>query len=146
MCQIITSFIGPITGGLVSGGIGTWVFWRKRLRDGKDAFLLITADQKSKLSETKKAGLDEFYRQSVSIMSQAVYRVLEFLKEEQKCALLKFWNEYRSEGEKLFGNHDKFLAAYGESLLEENHQAYLKWLEDYFEKFGACIKTRKPKN
>ena len=91
---------------------------RNRRRDGKQAFLLVTADQKSKLSETKKTELDEFYQQSVPIMSQAVYRVLEFLKEEQKRALLKFWNEYRSEGKKLFGNQKEFRVAYGESFVE----------------------------
>ncbi len=145
MCQIITSFVGPIAGGIVSCGVGFLMFWRKRLRDGKDAFLLVTADQKSKLSETNKADLDQFYQQSVPIMSPAVYLALEFLNKEQKCALLKLWNEYRSEGKKLFGNHDEFLAAYGESLVEGNHLTHLKWLEDYFGKFVECIKTRKPK-
>jgi hypothetical protein len=145
MCQFFTSFIGPIAGGLVVGGIGFFMSGVNRCRDGKQAFLLIAADQKSKLSETKKVELDQFYQQSVPIMSQAVYRVLEFLNEEQKRALLKFWNEYRSEGKKLFGNHDEFLAAHGEALLEGNPQTYLKWLEDYFGKFDECIKTRKPK-
>ncbi len=78
-------------------------------------------------------------------MSQAVYRVLEFLKEEQKCALLKLGNEYRSEGEKLFGNQKEFLVAYTESLVEGNPLTYLKWLKDYFDKFDECIKNRKPK-
>lgn len=78
-------------------------------------------------------------------MSQAVYRVLEFLKEEQKCEILKFWNEYRSEGKQLFGNHKEFLDAYGESLIEGNSLKHLKWLEDHFEKFDKCVRTRKPK-
>lgn len=146
MCQIITSFIGPIAGGLVTGGIGIWMSERNRRRDGKQAFLLVTADQKSKLSETKKTELDEFYQQSVPIMSQAVYRVLEFLKEEQKRALLKFWNEYRSEGKKLFGNQKEFRVAYGESFVEGDPLTHLKWLEDYFGKFDECIKIRQPKN
>jgi hypothetical protein len=145
MCQIITSFIGPIVGGLVVGGIGIWMSRVNRHRDGKQAFLLVAADQKSKLSETKKKELDKFYQQSVPIMSQAVYRVLEFLKEEQKCALLKFWNAYRSEGEKQFGNQKEFLDAYTESMVGGNPLTYLKWLEDYFDKFDECIKDRKPK-
>jgi hypothetical protein len=145
MCQIITSFIGPIAGGLVVGGIGIWMSEVNRHRDGKQAFLLVTSDQKSKRSETKKTELDEFYRQSVPIMSQAVYRVLVFLNKEQKYALLKFWDEYRSEGEKLFGNQKEFRDAYGESFVEGNPLTYLKWLEDHFEKFDECVKTRKPK-
>lgn len=143
MCQFITSFIGPIAGGLVAGGIGIWMAKINHCRNGKTAFLLVAADLKSKLSETKNAELDQFYRQSVPIMSQAVYRVLEFLNEEQKREMLKFWNEYRSEGKELFKNQDEFLATHLESIFEGDSQKCLKWLEGYFEKFDKCAKPRK---
>jgi hypothetical protein len=37
-------FISSILGALISGGIGIWMFWVKSCRDGKGAFLLVTAD------------------------------------------------------------------------------------------------------
>jgi hypothetical protein len=141
MCQFITSFIAPIAGGLVTGCIGIWMSKINHCRNGKTTFLLVAADQKSKLSETNKADLDVFYQQSIPIMNQAVYRMLEFLKEKQKRELLKVWNEYRSEGKQLFGNHDEFMANHAESLGKEN--PHLKWLEDYFEKFDKCARPRK---
>src|SRR5690348_906367 len=127
MHQIIANFVGPVAGGLVSGGIGYWLSNFNHCRNGKSAFLLVTADQKSKFSEIEKMELDKFYGQSIPIMSQAVYRVLEFLNKRQKDALLKFWNEYRSEGEKLFGSQDKFLDTYLEEIFEGDPKNCLKW-------------------
>jgi hypothetical protein len=145
MCQIITSFISPIAGGLVVGGIGIWMSGVNRRRDGKDAFLLVTADLKGKLAGTNKGRLDEFYQQSIPVVGPAVYRVLQFLNKDQQRALDAVWNEYRSQGEKLFGHGEEMLTAVVESMLEGSPQTPWKRLADFFDKFDNCVHSRKPK-
>jgi hypothetical protein len=142
------SFFSQLLGAFISGAIGIFagfgIFWFKRRQDGKDAFLLVTADQKAKLAVTNKGKLDEFYQLSIPIMSQAVYRALQFLNNNQRRALVAVWNEYQSQGKNLFGSREEFVNVAIESMVEGNLGTPWKRLEDFFEKFDECIQTRKP--
>jgi hypothetical protein len=146
MSTTAISFTGQVLGAFTSGIVGICLFWYKRRQDGRDAFLLITADLRGKLAGTPKTMLKDFYEQSIPVIGQAVYRVRQFLNNEQRNALNEIWHEYQAQDKNLFGCGEEMLAGYLETALAGNPQTPWKRFADFFDKFDNCIHSRKPKN
>jgi len=82
-----------IIGAFIAGIVSFFLTWLKRRRDGRDQFLAVTADMRSKLDSTEQ--VEAFVFESIPILRLAIYRVRPFISLKKWECLLAKWQDYQ---------------------------------------------------
>lgn len=82
-----------IIGAFIAGIVSFFLAWLKRRRDGRDQFLAVTADMRSKLDSTEQLG--NFIFESIPILRLAIYHVRPFISRKKWECLLAKWQDYQ---------------------------------------------------
>lgn len=138
MCRFIETLVGPIIGGIISAGVGYWMFCLERNRAAKDVFHDIVSGERAKL-ETMKLREAEFFEQSIPIMSQAVYRVQRFVTPQERTRLHQVLRDYQSHHKSEFEGGLTSMAASAAADLGTG-KTHVQILEEFIDKLDECVR------
>ncbi len=116
-----------------------------RNRAGCDAFIGVVADMRAKLDELRKTP-EKFFRDSLPILRQAIYRVHPFVTADQWACLQKHWSEYESQ-QQWFQSPGSVLMlmhhlAGPNARTPDGAPAPWKFLDGLLEKLYECVYQR----